>query len=69
MSPFYECNAITRENLPQGRVPGAPRSGGNTFFWPLPIFGRTMLRISQKSRGPVQCKAGPGNNMVNRRNQ
>ena len=71
MLPSYDRNAITRDGFNIwhiGTVPGAPRSNSKTFVWSSPVFGRKILRKSQSARGPTQCKSGPGNNMVCRRN-
>ena len=63
---FYKRNAITREDLPYGRVPGASCSDGKTFFV---IFGRKMLRNVPKCQEPRVMQIRPCNNMVSRRDQ
>ena len=47
---FYERNAITREDLSYGRVPGAPCSDGKTFF--CYIWQEDIAKISKVPGAP-----------------
>ena len=54
-------------DVPYDTVQGAPALRWLAFVWSSPIFSK-MLRNFQSAKGPTQCKSGPGNNMVGRRN-
>ena len=69
IGPFYECNAITRVDLPHGAVLGAPCSERKLFFGLHQYLARRCCANLQSSMSPTQCKYGPGKNMVIRRNQ
>ena len=68
LNVFYGRNAITRADLPYGAVPEAPRSDVETFFGLRLYFAGRSFQNLQTVRGSVQCKSGPGNNMVSKRN-
>ena len=59
---------LPEPDLPYGTVPGAPHSDDMTFYGFHLYFGGRCSENSQSARGPAQCKSGPGNNMVSRRN-
>ena len=56
--PFYGRNAITRANLPQGTVPGAPLSDGKTFYGLYLYFAGRCCQNLQSAGGSAQCKSG-----------
>ena len=67
--PFYEHNAITRAGFTIWHCARGPalRWQDFTFGLHLCLTGRCCKNL-QRARGPAQCKSGPGNNMVSRRN-
>ena len=56
---FYGRNAITREDLLHGVIPGAPHSDGETFFGLQLYFARRCCQNLQSARGLAQCKIRP----------
>ena len=66
---FLNVMQKQRLDLPQyGTVPGASRSDGETFFGLHLYLARRCCENLQRAKGPAQCKSGPGNNMVSKRN-
>ena len=68
LNVFYGRNAIPRADSSYGTVPRAPRSDGKTFFVLLLYFAGRCCQNLHSARGSAQCKSGPGNNMVSKRN-
>ena len=48
--------------------PGAPLSDDQTFFCLQLYLARIFCQNRQSASGPMQCKSGPVNNMVSKRN-
>ena len=56
-------------NLPEGRVPGATCSDGETLFLAFTNARQEdVAKISKLPRARAQCRSGPDNNMGSKRN-
>ena len=58
--PFYEGNAITTAGFAIRHSATAPRSNGKNFFGLHLYLAGRCCKHPQSTRGPVQCKFGPG---------